>query len=194
MPLRELARVPRLLDFDSWLLEEIGQARARIAELGRRYPAASKRELAQRLIDDKKQVAQTGGAVAGLLGLAAIPADLALVAYLQLSLVVEIAVLHGVNLKGPSGREQLLDVMGVARGDLAAAVRAVPLVASRLSKAAMKRLGWRTVGRVVPVVAAPVSAWLNSRDIQRMGAAALRRFDTFTRARSVRTDPSRDPT
>jgi hypothetical protein len=193
MGIRDLARAPRLIDFERWLLDEIGHARGRVAELSHRYPAASKRELGQRIIEDKKQVAQTGGAVAGLLGLAAIPADLALVAYLQLTLVVELAVLHGVNLKGASGREQLLDVLGFRQGDLAAAVRAAPLVASRLSKVAMRHLGWRTLGRVVPVVAAPVSAWLNRRDIQRTGDAAVRRFDTFSRARSVRA-PTSDPT
>jgi len=45
MEIRDLARAPRLLHFDRWLLEEIGQARARIKELGHRYPSASRREL-----------------------------------------------------------------------------------------------------------------------------------------------------
>jgi hypothetical protein len=186
MDLRALVRLPRPPDLEELLLGEIGRARVRVTEVKRTFPSESQRQHARRLIEKKKQLARTGGAFAGLLGLGAIPADLALVAYLQLSLVVDIAVLHGVNLKGASGRAELLDVLGLDTGRFSALIRAAPLVASRLSRTAMREVGWRMVGRVVPVLAAPVSAWLNARDIHATGEAALRRFDTFRRARLAR--------
>ena len=173
------------LDVDGWLLQQVARARLRVVEVERTLPGATKAQLAQRLIDEKKNLATNSGAVAGLFGLMAIPADLAVVTWLQLQLAIELAVLHGVNLKGRSGRAELLDVLGFGARELGSLVRAVPIVAGRVTGAYLRRLGWRTVGRAVPVLAAPITALVNGRDIQRVGEEALRRFDTFRRVRTA---------
>jgi len=176
----------RLLDLEALLLRQVARSRLLIAQLEERHPGAGKAQLAQRLIDEKKQLATGGGALAGMFGLAAIPADLALVAFLQVQLAIELAVLHGVNLKGPSGRAELLDVLGLGERELESLLRALPVVAGRVAGAFVRRLGWRSLGRAVPVLAAPITAFVNSRDIQRVGDEALRRFDTFRRVRTIR--------
>src|SRR4051794_23603623 len=80
-------------------LDELSRARRRVDELRDKYPSASTPEMVQRLVDSKKTWAGTGGAVSGLFGLFSLPADIALVTALQLSLIMEIALLHRVNLK-----------------------------------------------------------------------------------------------
>ena len=106
---------------------EIGRARERVAELERTYPSADRRELAQRLIDKKKAIAGTSGAVSGLFGLVSVPIDLTFVTYLQISLLVDLAVLHKVNLKSERARDELLDLLGYANG-VGPLVRAGPKV------------------------------------------------------------------
>lgn len=177
--------VPRLPDADDWLLQQVARSRVRIAELEQRHPGASKALIAQKLIEEKKGMATSGGAIAGMFGLMAIPADLVLVSFLQLQLAVELAVLHGVNLKGPSGRAQLLDILGFGEREYESLVRAAPVLATRVAGAFLRRLGWRTVGRAVPVLAAPITAFVNGRDIQRVADEAMRRFDTFRRVRTI---------
>jgi hypothetical protein len=184
MALPTLARLPRLpTSFDDWLLTEIGKARLKLAELERKHPGATKEELGQRLIDTKKNIASTGGAVAGLFGLAAIPADLALVAYLELALVVELAVLFGVNLKTQTGKDELLEVLGFEQGSLGPIYRAAPLIAGKLSTALLAKLGRQALGRAVPVVAVPLTAYINNRDIQKVGEGAIRTFGKFRQRR-----------
>ena len=85
---------------------EIGRCRKRVDELRGKYPSATAQELAQRLTDTKKTWASTGGAISGLFGLALVPADLVFVTVLQLTLIMEIALLHKVNLKSDRRRER----------------------------------------------------------------------------------------
>lgn len=176
----------RFLDLEALLLQQVARSRMRIADLEQRHPGVNRAQLAQKLIDEKKQVATSGGALAGMFGIAAIPADLALVALLQVQLAIELAVLHGVNLKGRSGRAELMDVLGLGERELESLLRAVPVVAGRVAGAFLRRLGWRSLGRAVPVLAAPITAFVNGRDIQRVGDEALRRFATFRRVRTAR--------
>lgn len=176
---------PRLLDLDGWLLAQVGRARLAVAELRHAHPSEDRGRLAQRLIDEKKQLATSAGAITGFFGWAAIPVDLAWITWLRFTLALELAVLHGINLKGRSGRAELLDLLGLRESDLASLARAVPLVAARLGSAWVRRLGWRAVGRAVPILAAPLAAWVNGRDIQRLGDEAIRRFDTFRRVRTA---------
>jgi len=173
------------LDLDALLLQQVARARLRVAELERATPGASRAERARRLIDEKRRVATNSGALAGLFGWVSIPADLAVVTWLQLQLAIELAVLHGVNLKGKSGRAELLDVLGFGEREMSSLLRAVPVVAGRVTGAFLRRVGWRTVGRAVPVLAAPITALVNGRDIERVGEEALRRFDTFRRVRTA---------
>src|SRR5205823_760156 len=72
-----------------------------------RYPAAQAPEMAQRLIDHKKAWASTGGAVSGLFGLISVPADIAFVTVLQLTLIMEIALVFRANLKSARARGEV---------------------------------------------------------------------------------------
>jgi uncharacterized protein (DUF697 family) len=139
--------------------------------------------MAQRLIDGKKSWAATGGAVSGLFGLISLPADIALVTALQLSLIMEIALLHRVNLKSERARQEVLDLLGYANGadQLRVGMRAGPKLVARVAQVLLARKGLITLGRALPVLAAPLSAHINSRDIQRAGEAAHRYYGTMAR-------------
>lgn len=160
------------LQFSRLVVSEIGRARKRIAELQRTYPSAQLPELAQRLTDGKKTIASTSGAVSGLFGLVSVPLDLVLVAYLQLSLMVDIAVLHKVNLKSSRAQQELLDLLGYANG-AGPLVRAGPRVFGRIATSLLQRGGLPRLGRAVPVVASPLTAWLNHKAIARAGREAM---------------------
>ncbi len=162
-------------------LDELVRARRRVDELKGKYPSAPVAEMVQRLIDAKKLWAGTGGAVSGLFGLFSLPADVAFVAALQLSLILEIASLHRVNLKSDRARQEVLDLLGYANGldQLGVAARAGPKLVARIAQTVLARKGLLTLGRALPVVAAPISAHLNNRDIQRAGEAALRFYGTM---------------
>ena len=45
-----------------------------------------------------------------------------------------------------------------------------------------ERGGFASLGRAMPLVAAPVTAWLNNHHVQMVGEAALRQYDGFQRA------------
>lgn len=161
--------------------DELVRARRRVDELRERYPSAGTPELAQRLIDAKKTWAGAGGALSGLFGLVSVPADLALVTVLQLSLIIEIALLHKANLKSERARGEVFDVLGYANGrdTVNLASRVGPKLLGRLAKRMLSRGGLEALGRAVPIVAAPLSAHLNNRDIQRAGSSALRFYGTM---------------
>ena len=162
-------------------LDEIGRARRRVDELRSRYPSAQPQEVAQRLIDAKKTWASTGGAISGLFGLALVPADLVFVTVLQLTLIMEIAVLHKVNLKSDRARGEVFEVLGYSNGadTVNIASRAGPKLFARVVEKILAKKGLTTLGRALPVVAAPVVAYLNNKDIQRAGEAAVRFYGTM---------------
>lgn len=160
---------------------EIARCRRRVAELRDRYPSANVQELSQRLTDAKKTWASTGGAISGLFGLALVPADLMFVTVLQLTLIMEIALLHKVNLKSDRARDEILEVLGYSNGadTVNLAGRAGPKLLARIAERALTKRGLAQLGRAVPVVASPLVAYLNNRDLQRAGAAALRFYGTI---------------
>lgn len=162
--------------FSDLVLSEIHRSRERIAELQRSYPSAKRPELANRLIDAKKTLAATGGAISGLFGLVSVPLDLVFVTYLQVSLLVDIAVLSGVNLKSARAQDELLDLLGYANG-VGPAVRAGPKLVGTIAVALFNRGGLPVLGRAVPVVASPLTAWLNNRALKRVGQEALRYYE-----------------
>src|SRR5690606_14361066 len=84
------------------------RARNRVVEIEKRYPSASQRERAQRLIDAKKSLASAIGGVTGAFGLVGIPGDLLVMSWLQIALVVDVATLYKVNLKGTRARNEVL--------------------------------------------------------------------------------------
>lgn len=161
--------------FSDLVLAEIGRAKDRVAELKTTYPSADQKEVAHRLIDKKKAIAGTSGAVSGLFGLVSVPLDMVFVTYLQISLLVDIAVLHKVNLKSERARDELLDLLGYANG-VGPVVRAGPKVLGRIARALFEKGGLKGMGRAVPVVAAPLTAYLNNRSLHRVGHEGLRHY------------------
>jgi hypothetical protein len=174
-------------------LAEIGRARRRVEELRTRYPSATTPELVEHLISSKKNWAGTGGAISGLFGWLTLPADLAFVTALQLSLIVEVALLHRVNLKSDRAKEEVLEVLGYSNGAdaMTFATRSAPLLVSKVAQVLFARGGLKGLGRAVPLLASPLSAHLNNRDIQRAGEAALRFYGTIrTLPRRTREEPA----
>lgn len=167
--------------FDDLVLSEIGKAKLRIAELEQRYPSANPREIATRLIDAKKTFAATSGAVSGMFGLLSVPADLVLVTYLQTVLLVELATLHKANLKSARGRDELLDLLGYANG-VGPIMRAGPKLLGRIALTLLTRRGLPWIGRAFPVIAAPVTAYLNQQALERVGQQALRHYTRMLKA------------
>lgn len=158
--------------FSDLVLFEIGKAKARVQELEEAYPSAKRPELAQRLVDRKKTLAGTSGAISGLFGLVSVPLDMVVVTYLQISLLVDLAVLHRVNLKSARARDELLDLLGYATG-VGPLVRAGPKVLGQIARVLFTRGGFKGVGRAVPVVAAPLTAYLNNRALVRVGKEGI---------------------
>ena len=160
---------------------EIGRCRRRVDEVREKYPSANPQELTHRLTDTKKMWASTGGALSGLFGLALVPADLMFVTVLQLTLIMEIALVHKVNLKSSRARDEIFEVLGYSNGadTVNLASRAGPKLLARIAEKALTKRGLAQLGRAVPVVASPVVAWLNNRDLQRAGEAALRFYGTI---------------
>src|SRR5437879_3762563 len=148
---------------------EIARCRRRVDELREKYPAASSEELAQRLTDTKKTWAATGGAVSGLFGLALVPADLAFVTVLQLTLIMEIALLHKVNLKSARARGEVFEVLGYSNGadTVNLAGRAGPKLLARVAEKALTKRGLAQLGRAGAGIASPARACLDNHDRHR---------------------------
>jgi len=163
------------------VLQETKRARVRVSELEKRYPQAQARELAQRLVDEKKNLASMVGGVSGVFGLVALPADLLFMAYLQITLLTDVATLYKVNLKSERTRGEMLDLFGYANG-LGPLHRASPKVMGKLAELLLKKGGMHTLGRAMPLVAAPVTAYLNNQHIQRVGEQAVRFYEGFDKA------------
>lgn len=166
------------------ITSEIPRAHRRIDDLERRYPSAEVRELGHRLIDAKKALASMTGGISGVFGLASVPADLMVMAWLQLVLLTEVALLHKVNLKSKRAQGELLDLFGYANG-IGPLKRTGPQLFGRVAERLLRETSLETVGRALPLVAAPVTAYLNNRHIQAVGDEALRFYgEGFQKARA----------
>jgi hypothetical protein len=72
-------------------------------------------------------------------------------------------------------------VLGEANG-VGPLQRSGPKVLGKVAAVLAQKGGFTSLGRAMPLVAAPVTAWLNNHHIQMVGEAALRQYDGFTRA------------
>ena len=170
------------------VLQEARRAKRRVSELKTRYPSAGPRELSQHVIEQKKQVAALVGGISGAFGVAGIPADLVAMVFLEIQLLVDVATAHEVRLEFPRSREELLEVLGTANG-VGSLGRASPKVLGKVAQVLFERGGFANMGRAFPLVAAPITSWLNNRDIQKLGDAALRHYGGFPRASAKRDTP-----
>jgi hypothetical protein len=167
--------------------KELPRSRARVAELERRYPSAGRRELAQRLIDDKKGVAGMVGGISGVFGILSVPADLLVMVWLELVLLTDLATLYKLNLKSTSSKNELMDLFGESNG-VGPFTRSSPRALGTIAGILLARGGFTWLGRSVPVAAAPISAWLNNRHVQSVGEAAIHHFEGFGKARRKAAD------
>lgn len=168
---------------DEVVLAEVGRARGRVVEVEKRYPSASQREQAQRLIDAKKSLASAIGGVTGAFGLIGIPGDLLVMSWLQIALVVDVATLYKVNLKGTRARNEVLDVVGYANG-VGPLARTGPRLLGTLAGKLLEKGGLKTFGKALPVAAAPISAYLNQRHIQQVGEQVIRFYAGLEKAKA----------
>jgi hypothetical protein len=161
--------------------QEMTRSRKRVVELEKRFPSMGERERAQRLIDEKKGMAGMVGGVTGVFGLLGLPADLTAMGYLQLTLMVDIATVYRVSLKSERARGELLDLFGYATG-VGPVQRTGPRVLGKIAEVMLRKGGMATLGRAMPLVAAPVTAYLNNQHIQRVGEHAVRHYEGFHKA------------
>lgn len=160
---------------------EAKRARARIKALRTRYPSAGPRELGQHVIESAKGLASLSGSVSGVFGLVSVPADLVVVAWLDIRMLADIATAYGVDLRFRRARTELLVVLGEANG-VGPLQRSGPKVLGKVAAVIAQKGGFSSIGRAMPLVAAPVTAWLNNHHIQVVGEAAVRQYDGFARA------------
>jgi len=161
--------------------KEAVRARVAIEELHQRYPSAGPREVSQRLIDSKKQVASMLGGVTGVFGAVTVPVDLVGMVYLQLGLLVEVGTVFKADFRNERGKKEVLDLFGYANG-IGPVQRASPRVLGSLAAMVLTKTGLKTIGRAMPLVAAPISAYLNNQHIQRVGDSAIRHYDGWVHA------------
>ncbi len=175
--LRSLAN-ERMVDL---IDKEAVRARARVEELMQRYPTAGPRELSQHLIDSRKSLASIVGGVTGVFGAVTVPLDLAGMLYIQLALLTDVATAFKQPLKSEREKQELIDLLGYTNG-VGPLQRSAPRVLGSVAAAVLAKGGMSTLSRAVPVVAAPISAFLNHRHIQKVGDAAVRHFDGWQHA------------
>lgn len=157
------------------------RARTKVDELQQRYPTAGPRELSQRLIDSKKNVAAVMGGVTGVFGVVTVPVDLVGMLYLQLTLLTEVATVFKLSLKSDRERQELVDLLGYANG-IGPVQRSTPKVLGSLAAMALARGGLSTMSRAMPLIAAPLSAYLNNQHVQQIGESAVRHYDGWVHA------------
>lgn len=168
----------KLSDF---IEKEAVRARVKVDELQQRFPSAGPREISQRLIDTKKNVASMVGGITGVFGAITVPVDLVGMVYLQLSLLTEVATVFKMPLKSERERQELIDLLGYANG-IGPLQRASPKVLGSVAALLLAKGGLKSVSRAMPLVAAPISAYLNNQHIQQVGDSAVRHYDGWVHA------------
>jgi hypothetical protein len=161
--------------------QEAVRARARVEALQKMYPSAGPRELSQRLIDSKKGIASVVGGVSGVFGAVTVPLDLVGMVYLQVSLLTEVATVFKLPLKSERERQELIDLLGYANG-IGPVQRASPRVLGSLAAMLLAKGGLKSLSKAMPLVAAPISAYLNNQHIQQVGDSAVRHYDGWVHA------------
>jgi hypothetical protein len=161
--------------------KEAVRARVKVDELQQRYPTAGPRELSQRLIDSKKSLASMVGGMTGVFGAVTVPIDLVGMVYLQLSLLTEVATVFKLSLKSERERQELIDLLGYSNG-IGPMQRSGPKVLGTIASVLLAKGGLKALSRAMPLVAAPISAYLNNQHIQQVGESAVRHYDGWVHA------------
>lgn len=155
--------------------DERPRARLLIRLIRSAEPGASDDRVAQILMKRWAQAAAVEGGLTGAVGLFGVPVNWVLFTYFQVAMTVAIAEVYGLVLEGESGESAVIEVIKRAHG-VGEVRRAGPPLLGALARSLALRQGLATFGRLVPLVAVPLTARLNQRDLRRTGAEALRRF------------------
>ncbi len=151
------------------------RARLHIELVRQLEPGASPDRVAHLVLSRWVAAAAVEGGLTGALGFLGVPLNFLLFAYGQVAVIVSIAEAYEIGLDGESGEDAVLDVLGRAHG-LEGVVRESPRVLGAIARTLALRHGLSTMGRLIPMVAAPIGAKLNQREMIRTGHEALRRF------------------
>lgn len=162
------------------IADERRRAQLHIALIRRTEPSASPDRLAHLMKERWVKVASVEGSLTGALGLFGVPLNLALFVYCEIALIVSVAEAYDTVLEGEGGEDAVLDVLGRAHG-LEDVLRSSPRVLGAVARTIALRHGFSSLGRLVPLLAAPIAAKLNERDMERLGGEALRRFGNVVR-------------
>jgi len=157
------------------IVKERSRAQIHIALIREGEPGASEDRIAQVLLNRFKKLASVEGGLTGAAGFLGVPINFVMFTYFQLAMVVSIAEVYGRSLDGDAGEDQLLRILGRAHG-LEDALRSTPRLVGSLAKALASKYGLSTLGRLVPLLSAPIAARMNAKDIERTGHEALRQF------------------
>jgi hypothetical protein len=155
--------------------KERDRAKIHIAWIRQSEPEASSDRVARVLVQRFKKLASVEGGITGAAGVLGVPLNFVMFTYFQLAMVVAIAEVYGNSLEGEQGEDQLLRVIGRAHG-LEDALRTTPRLLGALAMAIAPKYGLSTLGRLIPLLSAPIAARLNAKDIERTGTEALKQF------------------
>jgi hypothetical protein len=174
-PFGKRAREAAKKNLRELIAQERKRAKLHIQLIRQGDPTASNDRIAHVMVERWSKVAAVEGGVTGALGLLGVPVNFILFAYFELALIVSVAEAYQVSLEGEQGEDAVLYVLGRVHGieDL---VRAGPRVLGGLAKAIAIKHGLGTLGRLIPMIAAPISAKLNEREMNQVGNEAMRRF------------------
>lgn len=162
------------------IIDERRRAQLHIALIRRGEPSASSDRLAHVMIERWTRVASVEGGLTGALGLFGVPLNLVLFVYCEIALIVSVAEAYDTTLEGEGGEDAVLGVLGRAHG-VEDVLRSSPRVLGAIARAVAISHGFSSLGRLVPLLAAPIAAKLNERDMERLGGEALRRFGNVVR-------------
>jgi hypothetical protein len=101
--------------------------------------------------------------------------------YLQLSLLAEVATAFKVSLKSESAQSELVDLFGQANG-IGPFLRSGPRLVGGIASLLLTKGGLRIAARIMPIISAPLSAYVNNRHIQKVGSAAISHFEGWMKA------------
>ena len=157
------------------VVSERKRAQLHIALIKESNPDASPDRVARILVQRFKKLASVEGGITGAVGAIGVPVNFIVFTYFQLAMIVAIAEAYSSPLDDERGEQRLVEVLGRAHG-IEDILRTTPRIIGSLAIALASKYGLSTLGRLVPLLSAPLSARMNARDMERTGSEALRTF------------------
>ena len=157
------------------VVSERKRAQLHIALIKETNPEASPGRVARILVQRFKKLASVEGGITGAVGAIGVPVNFIMFTYFQLAMIVAIAEAYSSPLDDELGEQRLVEVLGRAHG-IEDILRTTPKIIGTIAVALASKYGLSTLGRLVPLLSAPLSARMNARDMERTGSEAVRTF------------------